>query len=97
MGAHIDEPLLPGPSYGQTTSQIDVATLEGQFGLGLHFGVGLDYWVTQRFIMGVTVDYDVPIIGVPTIRLLQVSDGSFFGVRERFGYFSIGPRLTLRL
>ena len=94
-GAHLAAPTqaLAGPG----NSQVDLALVDGKLSLGLHLGVGLDYWVTRRFIIGVTLAWDVPAISNPTMSLLRAADGSVLGLREELGYLSIGPRLALRL
>lgn len=95
-GAHM-EPQNSGQA-GPLQSQVDIALVDGRLSLGLHFGAGLDYWVSRRFIIGVNVAWDVPAISNPTIRLLRTLPAhSEVGLREQFGYLSIGPRLALRL
>lgn len=94
-GAHMEPQIVN--KAGPSQSDVDIALVDGRLSLALHFGAGLDYWVSRRFIIGVAVAWDVPTISNPTIRLLRTPAGSEVGLREQFGYLSIGPRLALRL
>jgi hypothetical protein len=84
-------PVAPGKA------QAEIALVSGNYSLGLHFGVGLDYWVTRRLIIGIAGTWDVPVGNLPEIHLLRAPDGSVLGILDHFGYLGIGPRLTLRL
>jgi hypothetical protein len=77
--------------------QAEIAPAGGTYNLGLHLGLGLDYWITRRLIIGLVATWDVPVPSAPFVKLLRVPDGSILYLSAGFGYLSVGPTLTLRL
>ncbi len=84
-------PLLPGQG------QVDIALISGAYSLGTHLGIGLDYWISRRLVIGIIVASDIAVTDQPAVRILRAPNGEAYGKMNPYGTINIGPRLSLRL